>query len=216
MRSGWRDWPAPHVWVALLVLPIGFGITVKLLHYMRWVDGPTVLMDVNAIPWRPAYYGIGSIIGYLLWGASAAICTFAGSALWAMKRFHPAGLLFATAGLCVVLLVDDVLMIHERLNRGAEAGLFAAYGVSCLAIFVYWRRLLHAHEPILLAAALGFLSAALVVDILLPFELRWSVIVEDTLKLAGQALWLGYFARLGCRELALACFRRKAMNPCQS
>ncbi len=196
--------PAVSVWFCILALPLGFGLTVMVLHYIRRVDGPIVMMDVNAIPWRPAYYGLGSLLGYLLWGASVSIGAFAGSALWGIGRRRASMLLFAVASSSLLVLVDDMLMLHERLPRALELAIYLSYGLICIAILLAARRILLAHEPILLAAALGALASAVVVDLLFPFELRWSVIVEDTLKLCGQSLWLAYFARLAYRELRLA------------
>lgn len=193
--------PPPSVWFGLLAVPAGLGITLLALFAAGWNGGTLVMLDVNAIGARPAYYGIGAIFGYLLWGATAAICLFGGFTLLGLGRAAGGALLLAIAALVSLILADDVLMLHERLPAAAELIVFMIYGAFALGTLYHWREVIRQHEPILLVAAMALLGSSVLIDVVLPYELRWSVILEDTVKLCGQTLWLGYFARLAWREI---------------
>lgn len=158
----------------------------------------------------PAYVGLLSSMGGLLWAATAAVCLFAAgrSSVPALSRFlRWAGLL--TALLCL----DDTYLLHEDVFpamlpvRGVEYMVYAAYALFLATFVLYYARLILKTEFLLFAAALACGAISVLMDKALPYRasdgsvIQVNTYVEDCFKFLGIVLWLGYFVRVARRAM---------------
>lgn len=170
---------------AMLVLAVAF-----LAHRLTGVEFSHLSSDPQAIAKSPWYLGVISNIGVVIWSATAAICLFTG---YVERRARPeAGFLRAAGWLTLILLADDLLMIHEKLAPSIglnERVVLAGY----LAVFGWWmmafRLQLIERNPLALAAIFGFFGVSILSDQLV----SGGYVLEDGAKLLGISTWCAYF-----------------------
>jgi hypothetical protein len=140
--------------------------------------------------------GVVSNVGILLWCATATICLFGRSLLRQQGLHAEARFLWWAALMTLVLLVDDLFMVHEyiapvhfHLN---EKLVLASYALATAAYLLSHRRLILSSNYQLLAAAMALFSASMLVD--LADGGGWWRLAEDGCKILGIASWLGYHA----------------------
>lgn len=173
------------------------------------VQDPAVA--TGGLPW----FGLLSNVGVLLWCAAATVCLFTAVMLQqcsspsSMRRF------FAAAGLLsLMLLIDDLFMIHEWLlpNYGIpEMVAYVVYGSVMLVFLVQFRQQLRNNYPRLFLAMLGFFSGSILIDgffdatdsaqTLESGYSRSMLVLEDGLKFLGIVSWLNYFGLVSNRAL---------------
>jgi hypothetical protein len=171
----------------------------------------------------PLYLGLFSNIGMLFWGAAATISLFCA---WIVRGSDDPvrwGTFFRfSALLTLLLLIDDLFLIHELVGRivaGGEIIVQGTEGVIYVAYLVVWWKTIRQTEFVLLFLVLGFFSLSLIVDLgLLDSLLRhWHNFVEDTAKILGIGTWLTYIARTGAwrirRSVATDLPRRSPPGP---
>lgn len=170
-----------------------------------------MLRDGVSVMEAPAYTGVISNLGLVLWGAAAAICL-----LMAAGGRGPRGLWAWAGGITLLLLADDGLLIHDNLLRNytsvPEHLLYALYALLLLFYLWRYRETLWRGEPLLLALSFAWFAASLGVDALdgvvdIPALWLW----EDGAKLFGIVSWLLFHARLAhaqARIPALVASRR--------
>jgi hypothetical protein len=175
--------------VALLVLVIiaVFSLHIPLSSFTR---------DMASIAHVHPLLGVVSNVGILLWCATAVICLFSRSLLRQHGLYAQARFMLWAGLMTLVLLVDDLFMIHEYIapvhfNVG-EKVVLASYAVAAGAYLLSHRRLILAANYQLLAAAMVLFSASMLVDI--ADGLGWWRLGEDGFKILGIASWLGYHA----------------------
>lgn len=140
--------------------------------------------------------GYLSYLGACLWCVAAAVATFA-AVLARAGRDPSTGFLLATGLLSLLMLVDDLFMLHdglvpfvvgdvERLNVAAYLGL----GLSYLAAFV--RQIRQTCRPLLVAAACAF-AVSVFVDVgLIPVRESRRHLFEDGAKFLGITNWAAW------------------------
>jgi hypothetical protein len=168
------------------------------------------------------YVGLYSNIGYLLWAASAAICLAlvslpAGSggdrakAAWSAPR----RVLLCGALASLLLLFDDMWMVHDRLMQhfiGIKQPISSllVFGALALVMLAFWRSIL-ATNYLILGVSLVLLGGSLALDLTHDEVTQWMpglltgavwldeswIFLEDAVKLVGIAVWLGYFWTVG-------------------
>ncbi|MEN8160296.1 MAG: hypothetical protein ABFS41_09525 [Myxococcota bacterium] len=150
----------------------------------------------------PFYLGVFSILGLLLWTASALLCgvgarlaTSAG-----LRRFLAGG-----AALTLLLLVDDWLLLHDHVGpvllHVPQKLFFAAYAALAGGWLLVNRRTVLTETPIAyLAAALVLGAASVFIDTRIPHT-RVASVAEDSFKLLAIVSWTFYFARITGRSL---------------
>jgi hypothetical protein len=140
--------------------------------------------------------GVVSNVGALLWCANAVICLFSGSLLRQLGLHAEARLLSYAGLMTVVLLVDDLFMIHEYIApvhfHVNEKVVLASYACATGAYLLIHRRLILAANYQLLAAAMLLFTGSMIVDI--ADGSGWWNLVEDGFKVLGIVSWLGYHA----------------------
>lgn len=171
-----------------------------------WFPEQNLLRDPLALAMETdsccgAHFGLVSNLGIAMWTASATLTTFIGLWLTAQGGFSRLAvfLLFAS-GFTVVLLLDDLLMLHEFVfpSMGiAEEWIYATYlggglAYGALALMTFrWARLG------LLVLAGGFLGGSVAVDVFSDDGWWWSAyLLEDGLKLFGIFAWFGFHASI--------------------
>lgn len=126
----------------------------------------------------PAYVGILSQVGNLLWAATLAVCAFAA----VVARSDELGLRRVVAGMAVLtglLLADDAFSLHEQLGLGGLA-LWAGIAVFGIWWFVGHRDTIRRHTRLpLLVAAVAFGMASTLIDVGLD-------LAEDAPRIAGS------------------------------
>jgi hypothetical protein len=189
----------------MAALVLGIVVTFQL-----WgnVPIPYLTRDVTAVADVPSYIGLLSNLGIVLWSASAALCFFSGVMTKNSDRvnsifFHCSG------GLTMLLLLDDLFLIHENapsLIGIAEEILYGIYGMLILLYVVTFRHYILQTDYLLLIFAMGLFGFSLAFDFLhiatlLPYD-ALTYLLEDGAKFVGIAFWLAYFAHTSARVLA--------------
>ncbi|MDX5481695.1 MAG: hypothetical protein LPK07_08415 [Hymenobacteraceae bacterium] len=187
----------------LCLLIVVFSNLYHGIPFRNLMDEPVLVGDV------PYYTGFISNVGVLFWGAAAAVCLFC----WALfRRFATersfANFLLYFGLLSVLLLLDDLLLLHEHIfyNRlGIPEGVtYVIYATLLLTGLLAFRNEILETPFLLLLIAFGFLALSVFIDGIEPFVEsyvgEWRIFYEDGLKLLGIAGWFGYFSR--------ACFSR--------
>lgn len=187
------------IWVPLLVV---LGATL-LLTATTPVTIRQLTQDPTTVLGAPFYVGALSNLGNVLWTAAATVCLLTAVALrtlidGAWRRF-----LLVSGIFTVVLLVDDLLLVHDEIlprYAGVSGELYGiVYVVGMLAYLGGFRRRINQTNWLLLVAALVCFGVSTVVDL---GSSRLSeivapsivILVEDGTKILGIGTWLAYFA----------------------
>lgn len=178
------------------------------------VDDPAAIMDY------PVYVGMLSMVGILIWFATAAICLFSASILNPQTRQSKYWQHFiAVSGLISLgLAIDDLWMIHEnydvwlgldrislplgRMSPGEffESLIFGLYGAIVAAYLYYFRKIFKRTQMFALLAAIACFAFSVVIDITGEiFAIRHHHIPEEIFKMLGIVGWMFYFS-LTCRQ----------------
>lgn len=172
-----------------LALAAAFIGLVLYIHATAEVPLGTLTRD--PLSGKPAYLGLLSQAGILVWAAGAAVCLLAGTVL----RGTPDGRFMLGAGiLSIVLCVDDAFLLHDEvlpLVGIPEGVIYAAYLGMIVLFFAAFRRAIFRSGYGVLLLALAFLGLSVICD---AWGLPWldPYLLEDGAKFAGIALWTGY------------------------
>jgi hypothetical protein len=183
--------------LVLLYLPIlTLLFLVAVTAFSAHIPLSSLTRDMASIAHVHPLIGVVSNIGILLWCATAVICLFSRSLL-RQRGLHAEGRFLLWAALMtLVLLVDDLFMIHEYIApihfHVNEKLVLISYALAAGAYLVSHRRLILSANYLLLAAAMGLFSASMLVDLL--DGRGWWRLGEDGFKILGIASWLGYHA----------------------
>jgi hypothetical protein len=152
--------------------------------------------DMAAIAQVHPLIGVVSNVAVLLWCAAAAICLFSASLLRQRGLRAEARFLMWGGLMTVVLLVDDLFMIHEYIApihlHVNEKVILAGDAIAAGVYLLIHRRLILSANYQLLAAAMVLFTASMAVDF--ADGQGWWNLAEDGFKVLGIASWLGYHA----------------------
>lgn len=196
--------PGLRLWQ--IYLPAFFALA--LMAMQETVPVELLTRDVNSIAHLPFYAGLFSMVGLLLWAASVTVSFF--SVVLGRSRMdaESLGFLKGAGYLSLLLLVDDLAMVHERLAPKylglPEVALYAAYALFAVYLVIRYYRSIRASDylPFLLAGV--FLASSVILDVLPSLPLVWRFqthLVEDGCKLLGIISWLVFLARFGIARL---------------
>lgn len=158
------------------------------------------LRDPVAVLGGPLSTGIVSTLGGAAWWAGGVVALFAGLVVSRVSGGASNGhALVFIGGLTALLALDDLLVLHERLEPYGlpESVLFAGYALSAAAWLARYRHFVPRTELVVLAAASGFFALSLLVDL---FS-EGKYLLEDGLKLFGIATWTLYLVRTSIHEV---------------
>lgn len=153
--------------------------------------------DPLAITGGHPFLGIISNIGAILWSSAAAFCLLSISIL--RKKDKPADTIrFIGLGgfISLVLLVDDLFMIHERIFPQYfgihERLLFILYGLLIFLYFAFYIKIILNTEYLFLISALFFFGLSIIVDSIPESIIPMHHLFEDGAKFIGIASWVSY------------------------
>lgn len=166
--------------------------------------------DPSAIMGVPFYIGLLSNLGILLWCASAVICLFSFTIFQGVvKHIEFASFFLFSSVLTIVLLFDDLLLIHESvfphyLNI-PEKFFYVSYVIALIAYLIRFRKTILKTEFLLLLLALNFFGLSIIIDL---FQQTFHLIrpglvdlIEDLSKFLGILGWCTYFVRLCTKQV---------------
>ncbi|MEM1071452.1 MAG: hypothetical protein AAGH71_01330 [Planctomycetota bacterium] len=201
-------------WVgAMVVLPVASlagSVVASLLSGRRigsFLSDPRVVDDPHALT------GVLSNLGICLWASAAYASLLAG---WVLRRSeaHRETSLFLLAfgTLSLVLMVDDLMLVHEGIVRDwlglPELLPITLYMLATFACLVRFASRIRREGSLLMVIALTCFAGSVGTDVA-PGPLtgllgEWRILVEDGLKLFGITAWAGFFARASMRALGAA------------
>jgi len=159
-----------------------------------FMSDPLWIMKAN--PW----VGAVSNIGILMWTATLAICFFTGTLLKQNKGDKErAGFLYAMGSITVLLMLDDLFMLHEIIYPAylhmPQNLVFSLYALLILGCLIRFRGLIFKSKYSLLAASFVFIALSTAFDIWSDYQkmIPWHRFYEDGFKLLGIFSWAGYF-----------------------
>jgi hypothetical protein len=187
--------------IGVLAVAVAAGAFAAGLAALDAAGFPAELLtpDPNSVAGQPAYVGLLSTLGMMLWGAASAACFLSAAAVRRAGRRTRVEFLVATGALCLVAGIDDAALFHEivapRLGvpQIAVLALYAAVGTGWLLRF---RGVLRASGSVLPAVAIGSFAAMVLVD-----QLELSRLIEDYFKFVGMAALLAFVATEALRTL---------------
>ncbi|MFN1835568.1 hypothetical protein AB2B38_009930 [Balneola sp. MJW-20] len=145
------------------------------------------------------FTGIVSNLGALLWCTAAVACLF--SSVLSNKYIQNSdGFLISSALLSILLLTDDLFMLHEyvfpyNLNID-QYFVYMAYVIPVLSYLIYYRNRILQFDAWILGVALFFLGSSVVGDFILPQDGGIAYFIEDSLKFFGIGAWTVYYFRV--------------------
>jgi hypothetical protein len=211
------------VYVPLTVFLLALGVRAVLVQN----DYSLYFRDPAAVTQSPPWTGLFSNIGVLLWCGAAAVCLFTAVILRRIPgERRLAGFLLAWGLLTVVLMLDDLFMIHEFLLPTyfpvGDDLMFVVYFLAVAGMLVYYRSDLLRMRHILLGCAFAAFGASIMLDVLghvwftdrgVPSRLVWNLeyVIENGLKLLGIVLWLHFLTATSLDNLYRVMRQRRAM-----
>ena len=167
-----------------------FLVAVQFLCLAKGINVKTVMRDPVAVLRGNSYVGCISNLGILVWAYAASVFFFT-SAQPQARSFSV--FLFCSGLLTVLLLLDDLFLLHESLLllvfRIPEKITYGVYGVLTFVYLTVFRGIiLKNHLPVLLSAFF-FFAVSILLD---SFVYDAPVMLEDGAKLLGIAGWAFY------------------------
>jgi hypothetical protein len=164
-----------------------------------------LMRDPAAITNSPAYMGLFSNIGILLWCFCAAFCLFSYAILRQNSRYRESSQFLLSSGLFTsFLMIDDFFLLHEDgyglpLLGIPEKLIYVFYVILTFLFLFKASKFIKKTEFVIFIAALVFLGLSVITDALL--ESYYIAKFEDIFKMAGMSCWLIYYTRLCLREV---------------
>ncbi len=192
----------PQSIVKAFIFPIGVLILVIGVTVLGSIPLTDLMRDPTAVADIPFYIGFVSNIGILLWCAAAAVCLFSWNLLKRLKSNFPnQSFLFWSGTLTIILLLDDLFLLHEDVFPNglgiSQKIVIGSYLGMVLGWLLLFRNEILASDFSFLLLALGFFGLSVGVDYLDElverFVGQWRIFFEDGFKLLGIGCWLYYF-----------------------
>ncbi len=154
--------------------------------------------DPAEITGAKSYIGLVSNLGILMWSASSAIALFAATVFRLSGQVKGGASFFFTCGvLAAVLMLDDLLLIHERLAPNhlhiPQPAVVAFYALMFLVFLVFFRATILNTDFVFLVLFFIFLGISAGWDGVsdrVP-QLK-NHLIEDGSKFFGIVSWLAY------------------------
>jgi hypothetical protein len=154
--------------------------------------------------------GALSNIGILLWCATAAVSLFTTAVIWEHAEPRQVQFLLVFSCLTLVLLFDDLFMLHEYLAPVylglRERYIMLIYAAAVSGLLMAFRRVILTSGYGLFGMALAFFAISVGVDRVHYSQDAWSwlFLAEDGAKFLGIVGWSGYFIRHSYIQLTKA------------
>lgn len=184
--------------LALYVPSVGLLVTLGLLGLFTDIDPSKLTVDPARVTQAHPLAGFVSNLGALLWAATATVALYTGAILRARGvEGAEQAYWFSGGALTVVLLVDDLFMVHEDLGIrwfGIDQRItIGVYGLLALAWVVRFRQRILASDYVLFAATGCLFGLSVGMDQIDEGIIRGHLLFEDGFKFLGICSWLGFF-----------------------
>jgi hypothetical protein len=212
------------VYFPLTVFLLALGVRAVLVQN----DYSLYFRDPAAVTQSPPWTGLFSNIGVLLWCGVAVVSLFTAVILRRIPgERRLAGFFLAWGLLTIVLMLDDLFMIHEFLLPTyfpvSDDIMFVAYFLAVAGMLIYYRTDLSRMRYILLGCAFAAFGASITLDVLghvwftdrgVPTRLVWNLeyVIENGLKLLGIVLWLHFFTATSLDNLYRVMWQRNSIQ----
>lgn len=153
------------------------------------------------------YFGAMSMLGVMLWVATAAICLFTALMLM-LTGLSPVLRRFALAAGCLTgwMALDDAFLIHENILPAfgvPQNVVLASYGLLGLGYLAIARAHMRSVDGVLLVAACAGFAVSLGVDVIVHSPATYAMVAEDGAKFFGIWYWMVFHAAALTRGLLL-------------
>ena len=195
-----------------------------IVNYIIDIPPSDFTRDPAAITDTPAYYGLVSNIGVLLWCSSAAVFLFSFVLSRGLSGNKDSRLFILYMGLITsLLLIDDFFLIHEAIAQYledvlgigsyfGEAAVFGVYGLLIIWLVVRYRKVLLDTDYILLGLTAGFFLLSMITDLgteLADLHDAKLTFLEDIFKLCGIVGWFTYAVRTALKQVVWSITQNK-------
>lgn len=159
---------------------------------------------------HPWYKGLVSNLGVIVLAGTAGVALFARAVGGAAPRARAsAGFILAGGLVTIVLLLDDLYMLHETVfpeHIGIpENAVYATYAAMLAGFTVAFRDRIRAEDPLLLAGALAGLACSVLLDLIASVvSVPAYYVLEDGGKFFGILCWAAFITRASARHLQRA------------
>lgn len=153
------------------------------------------------------YVGIISNIGILFWCATCAVLFYSSMISRIKKRpDKETNFLLFSGLLSILMLADDLFMLHDVVFHDEERLFYLLYGSSVIAIFIRYYKTILATDYVLLIFSFILLGLSATTDEVraMGFRMEHPYIIEDSFKFLGIIAWFSYFTRTGYRFVKTA------------
>jgi hypothetical protein len=211
-KIGWRKdiglkATGTKILVYALVLAMGCLVIAWIGGQIGQESSSRFTRDPMSVTHGEPFDGFISNLGALCWCAAAAVSLFSFFLLRKRENTKPsAGFLLYLGILSLVLLFDDLFMLHELYYPDclgiSEMMVFLAYA-ALLGVLVlrYWRIILEiAPLPFIVSAI--FFALSLMVDRFPKYAFPGLVMLEDSFKYLGIACWLSFVITVSFKATA--------------
>lgn len=194
-------WSMARATCVIIVLPLLVLAGAYKFHIYYGVPIGNLMRDPNAVANVPYYIGAVSNFGVLLWAAAATVGLFGAAAVRRLGgEMRYIRFLLAGATLSLLLMFDDLLMLHEaalpQIFGWHEKAILAVYGLALISYLLLFSRTILQHDWPILGAAFAFFAGSILLDRMDFTSLTsFMELCEDGCKFLGAALWLGFHAR---------------------
>lgn len=203
--------------LAAIYLPVLTGIAVLVaVELVADVPLRKFFIDPVAEFNAPAYIGLMSNFGVVLWAFTAAVGLFGGWVLSGHSQSRKQAWFLGGAGLVsALLLFDDLYLLHEEIIPERllipQPVVLAVYGLVVLGFLYRFRDSILVSDYALLLLAGVFFAGSVLIDVLVSNE-EFSIfgvvsgrhLIEDGLKLLGIVAWSAYFWRVAHQAVVAA------------
>jgi hypothetical protein len=195
----------PSIGLGVIISLAGAAITVLvagLTHNPIW----KLAKDPAEVMQYPAYIGMLSNWGVLLWISAAAICLFGAAVLKEHRAARATVMFIVFSGiLSVILGVDDLFRLHDnllpKLFHAKERIFYLLYLLVLLAYLIYFFPKIMEYDYLLLSAAFFLFAISRRAFVTIPYFDRFMT-TGDMLKYFGIVFWLVFFCRTTRQEVS--------------
>ncbi|MEW6401731.1 MAG: hypothetical protein AB1649_08025 [Chloroflexota bacterium] len=193
---------------ATLSVFISLGGAAVTVLVARLTDNPIwkLAKDPAEVMGFPAYIGMLSNWGTLLWISTAAICLFSAVILKQHNASASTARFIAFSGLISLFLgLDDIFRLHDnilpRLFHARERTFYILYFLIILAYLISFLSKILERDYLLLGGSIFLFAISRRMFIPLPYFDQFMT-TGDMLKYFGIVFWLAFFYRTSMQEVS--------------
>lgn len=218
-RDGHRRPSHRTFWLRLMLPAVLLLLAGNVFTTTHGIGFSSLVIDPLEYAHLPSYIGCLSVLGCLLWIASATVCLGTAFLVRSASQFPRAKLRYIQylGVLLLVLTLDDTYRLHESFKgmvafneflqsihkNWFEGAFYLAYAVFGSWILIRCRRAIAQTDLYLLGVFVGCILLSTLADLLMPGDFRFYYQVEEGLKFLAIVSMMAYCLDLSRRSLTL-------------